>query len=165
MDSRTRKSSTRRCILLASICVTIAAALLARPALAALPPRPDPETDPTGDDPSNGGPLILLVQFPQDWPWEHVHWQNLHTVVQWQDPYTGKWHDVQGWKGTLDTVEIDTSGLVTGKKTWWFGGKDLGTGPFRWLVYGSPKDSLLATSTAFNLPDSAGGSITITVAL
>jgi hypothetical protein len=87
-------------------------------------------------------------------------WQELWTVVQWQDPYTEVWHDVEGWQGTLDGV---TDGL--GKKTWWVASRDLDTGPFRWRVYRSEGGTLLATSEPFNLPGAVGAAVTVEVAL
>jgi hypothetical protein len=163
MNPKTPRSNVRRCILVVSAGLIITVLLLAQTALADLPPRPEPGPDPTGSDGSGGSQLILLVQFPTEWPWESVHWQDLQTEVQWQDPHTGAWHRVEGWQGTLDTIEIDEAGLVTGMKTWWVGASDLGTGPFRWLVYSSPGESLLATSAPFDLPDSQGASFTVVV--
>lgn len=163
MNAKIRNSNVRRIVIVAGICVAIAMVLLARPALADLPPRPEPATEPTEEVSSGGSQLVLLVQFPQDWPWDSVHWQDLHTMVQWQDPNTSAWHDVEGWQGTLDSVEIDDAGLVTGTKTWWVGGGEMGKGPFRWLVYDGPDGSLLATSAPFNLPATAGNPVVVIV--
>jgi hypothetical protein len=161
MNSNARKAGNTRCILLVTILVAMATVVPAQPALAQLPARPSLDS-PTSDGP-DGAQLVLLVQFPQDWPWESAHWQELWTVVQWQDPHTGLWYTVEGWQGTLDTVEVDEAGSVTGAKTWWVGIKDLSTGPFRWLVYHGPGGSLLTTSAAFDLPASAGATVTVAV--
>jgi hypothetical protein len=161
MESNGRNPGTRRCILFVTIVVATATVMLAQPALAQLPARPGLDS-PTGDGP-DGAQLVLLVQFPNSWPWESAHWQELWTVVQWQDPHTGLWHTVEGWQGTLDTVEVDEAGLVTGEKTWWVGKDELGKGPFRWLVYREQGGGLLTTSTAFDLPGVAGTSVTVTV--
>ena len=163
MNSVVQEPRSRRCILLVTILVIIATLLLTQPSLAQLPARPGLDS-PTGDSP-DGAQLMLLVQFPQGWPWESTHWQELWTVVQWQDPHTGLWHTVDGWQGTLDMVEVDEAGLVTGRKAWWVGKDELGKGPFRWLVYKGQGGSLLATSTVFDLPDAAGTSVTVMVAL
>ncbi len=96
-----------------------------------------------------GGTAKLYVQFPQDWPWGEINWQDLWTVVQWQD-VQGDWHDVDGWQGGLD--EISES---TGQKTWWFSKTLAGQGPFRWLVYRNPGGKLLAESESFYLPSYA----------
>jgi hypothetical protein len=162
MDYEVQRPSSRRWILLVGILVTIGTLLLAQPSLAQLPTRPGLDS-PTGDH-ADGAQLVLLVQFPQGWPWESTHWQELWTVVQWQDPHTGQWHTVEGWQGTLDTVEVDKAELVTGKKTWWVGEGELGKGPFRWLVCKGQGGSPLTTSTVFDLPDAAGTSATVVVA-
>ena len=81
-------------------------------------------------------------------------------MVQWQDPYTGKWRDVVGWQGTFDGVEDKV-----GKKTWWVADGDLGTGPFRWRVYRTKGGSLLGTSEPFDLPGAAGAAVTVEVVL
>jgi hypothetical protein len=66
---------------------------------------------------------------------------DLWTVVQWQDT-GGGWHDVQGWQGWLDGES----------KTWWVAPKDLGTGPFRWVVYRGRCGGVAGASGPFHLP-------------
>ncbi|MBN1889706.1 MAG: hypothetical protein JW850_17045 [Thermoflexales bacterium] len=105
-------------------------------------PSPQPTALPAPSSPPEGGQIVLCVRGdvrPTVW-----------TVVQWQDGL-GDWHDVEGWRGTLDEV---ASG--EGKKTWWVGRADLGHGLFRWLVYERLDGHLLAHSASFNLPPVPG---------
>jgi hypothetical protein len=111
-----------------------------------------------------GGSIALCVQFPETWPWAEVHWQDLWTVVQWQDAW-GDWHDVEGWQGNLEQVSVNESGQVVGEKTWWVARHDLGTGPFRWLIYQGKESRLLAASEPFYLPDSGGAIKQVEVAI
>jgi hypothetical protein len=116
----------------------------------ALPPRPTPVSTITPTAlPSvhvrEGGLLELYTHPTQLGVW---------TLIQWQDAL-GSWHDVAGWQGTLD----GTSQL------WWVAPRDLGKGPFRWLVYQSRGGLLLATSQPFALPRFNGATVRIDVAL
>jgi hypothetical protein len=111
-----------------------------------------------------GAHIELHVTFPSSWAWDRIHWQELWTIVQWQDN-EGRWHDVEGWQGTLDSITVADDGKVTGKKTWWVGEKDLGTGPFRWRVYRGKGSWLLATSAPFDLPAAIGQKIVVEVSL
>jgi len=77
------------------------------------------------------------------------------TIVQWQD-YFGAWHNVDGWQGTLD---------VGNQKLWWVADKDLGTGPFRWVVYQGQAGPSLAVSEPFHLPDLSGRKVQVDVTL
>jgi hypothetical protein len=63
----------------------------------------------------------------------------------------GDWHDVEGWRGNLDEEE---PGI--GKKVWVVEDKDLGDGPFRWLLYARPGGPLAAISDPFYLPAAPG---------
>ena len=95
----------------------------------------------------------MCVQFLQTC---HTPWQELWTVVQWQDA-RGGWHDVEEWRGTLDEAVSDG-----GRKRWWVARDGFGAGPFRWMVYRSKKtDVLLSESTSFHLPDTAGETVTV----
>ncbi len=94
---------------------------------------------------------MLRARFPEAWPWDEVHWQDLWTVVQWQDPHTGTWHDVGGWQGTPDGVEVEDE-TVVGQKSWWVAEEDFGSGPFRWVMYQGQGGAQLATSEPFDLP-------------
>jgi hypothetical protein len=117
----------------------------------ALPPRPTVPSSSEDIGSSAQAQIQLQVQFPDGWPWQTTPWQGLWTIVQWQDP-RGIWHDVEGWKGTLDEVKVSESGDVTGYKTWWVSGEHMGKGPFRWRVYQGEGGWLLATSETFDLP-------------
>lgn len=146
-------------------CALVLAALLPAPvALADLPPRPTSQP-PVKPGPSAGAWLELRVQFPSTWPWDSVQWQELWTVVQWQDPVTGYWHDVEGWQGGLDGVTVGEGGAVVGKKGWWVAVRDLGTGAFRWRVTQGQEGELLSVSEPFDLPGSTGATATIKVLL
>jgi len=123
----------------------------AAPPISPLPSRPAPvadeddeEDDDDEDDEPVGAHIELQVQSAPSGVW---------TMVQWQNS-AGIWHDVKGWRGTLDEA---------GKRVWWVAWTDFGKGPFRWAVYQSPDGDLLAESESFYLPNSAGETITIKV--
>jgi hypothetical protein len=138
---------------------TAQAAVLATPlptrpeATPGLPPRPTdvptvtPVPQPTA---VSEGALIQLVVGSPPQPVE-----KLWTVVQWGDGH-GRWHDVQGWRGTLDDVHI---------KTWWVAPADFGDTPFRWRVYEEEGGRLLATSHSFSLPTYTGQVVRVEVNL
>lgn len=134
-------------------------------ALAELPPRPTPSpTTPTRTEVKVAG-LLLRATYPADWPWTPVHWRTPWTVVQWQDA-AGNWHDVKGWQGPPDLIIPDSSGAMVGLKAWGVAPTDFGTGPFRWIVYADrDRATRLATSAAFDLPDHANSTRTVTVPL
>ena len=108
------------------------------------------------------GFIELRVRFPQAWPWKGTHWQNLWTVVQWQDD-RGVWHDVEGWQGSLDEAVTGEDGTVVGHKTWWVAHDDLGKGPFRWQVRRDKQGAPIGTSETFDLPFQRRVSTTIEV--
>ena len=146
------------CVLLAAlVCAVliVASPLAARASSMALlpPPPPPPPPLPVQVVPKVGGFIHLYAQFPETWPWDKVHWQEVWTVVQWRDPL-GTWYEVEGWRGGLDGVVIDEDGIVVGEKAWWVAEPDLGTGPFRWMVYQGVGGELLAISDLFDLPES-----------
>ena len=94
----------------------------------------------------------MHVRFPEQGL--DFHWQELWTIVQWQDAF-GRWHDVEGWQGTLDSVT--RAGIqVVGKKTWWLARDLFARGPFRWVVYRVQGGALVAASEPFFLPDAVG---------
>ena len=119
-----------------------------------LPPRPPIRPpDPTRTSPrvGDGAAIELNVQFLAGSP-SSVEWRKgLWTLVQWQDGL-GAWHDVHGWRGTLDEVNGDE-----GKKVWYLAKDRLGEGTFSWVVYSdSEGDELIARSAPFNLPANKG---------
>jgi hypothetical protein len=101
--------------------------------------------------PSAGGLIELYVQFPDAWP--KARWQELWTVVEWQDD-KGAWRTVERWQGSMDDASITDGGLIWGKKMWWVADGDLGKGPFRWAIYRDREGRLLGRSQPFYLPDS-----------
>jgi hypothetical protein len=108
-----------------------------RSSVQALPPRPTPVLTPTPTAlplpyTRQGGLIELRVQPAQS---------NVWTIIQWQDA-RGQWHDVDGWQGALNGDS----------QVWWVAPADLGKGPFRWQVYQSRGDKLLAESKPFSLP-------------
>jgi hypothetical protein len=107
----------------------------AHPAMA-LPPRPNP---PSVSPPVVGGGIELRA-----WAAQTIDWENVHTLVQWQDGLGG-WHDVDGWRGTLDEIYADG-----GRKTWFVPEAHFGTGPFRWVVYVG--EETLVTGDPFDMP-------------
>lgn len=156
-----------------SLTVACAFALMAVAAMPALTPRAQadlpprqPTSTPTPKPTSRptGAQIVLSARFPATWPWAGAHWQTVKTVVQWQSA-EGKWYDVEGWRGELDSVAVDDSGVVTGKKVWWVASANLGEGPFRWMVYRGDGKKLLAQSEPFDLPSKAGGVTLVEVSL
>jgi hypothetical protein len=111
-----------------------------------------------------GATIELRAVFPATWPWETSGWREVWTVLQWQDE-KGRWHDVEGWRGELEEVEIDTAGQAVGLRSWWVADEDLGTGPFRWTVYQSQGGKLLGMSEPFNLPETIGQKVVVVVSL
>jgi hypothetical protein len=137
------------------LALVIASLMLIRAVPAyALPPRPTPE--PATESGDAGAPLELHLRLS---PARLARWQTIWTVIQWQDA-VGAWHDVEGWRGSLDQVVNGE-----GQKIWWVYQRDLGTGPFRWLVYDRPGGKLLAKSSSFNLPGVSGQTVAITLDL
>jgi hypothetical protein len=156
-------------------CALLVVLMLTQVALA-LPPRPEPEPPPQPEPPQPEPPkpaakpapiegyIELCVHFPKTWPWDEVHWQELWTIVQWQGEW-GIWHQVEGWQGTLDYVEVGEDGNVVGKKVWWVKKADFGSGPFRWAIYQGEDGDLLAASDAFDLPDFDGETVVVEITL
>ena len=106
-----------------------------------LPPRPEPTATPLPS--TQSVPNGALIELNYDGI--AVGPQGVWTVVEWQDTETLKWHDVQGWQGT---VELD------GTQQWWVAPADIGKGPFRWVIYDAEDGNVLQTSEEFNLPAS-----------
>ena len=150
-------------------CTLLAVVLLhplAQTALADFPPRlpPEPAAQSKARPVPYGGYIRLGVRFSQAWPWASAPWQDLWTIVQWQDD-KGYWHEVEGWQGGLDGVAIGESGEVIGKQVWWVAESDLGKGPFRWLICQGEGGRRLATSESFDLPGSEGRTVQVEVSL
>ena len=149
-------------ILACTVCPLLLVASLpsiVQAAPSALPPRPVPQDDSHHRAKRIGGFIELEVHFGEAWPAADVPWQELWTVVQWQDPW-GYWHDVEGWQGTLDSVDG-----FEGWKVWWLSADLFGKGPFRWLIYRSHGGWLMAVSDSFVLPQRVGETVTVEVPL
>ncbi|MAT96636.1 MAG: hypothetical protein CL608_05785 [Anaerolineaceae bacterium] len=140
-------------ILLGTIALFSLAAVDAPDAPTAPPPRPTPSPPAPTSEPvtiPSGGQIVLRADA------EDVT-GGLWTLMQWQDPYTGEWHDVDGWRGHFNSA---------GQVNWWVGAEDLGDGPFRWLVYNDESETdLLFTSEPFMLPSYAGETVTVAIEL
>ena len=163
MNTRDKSKSN---LPLIAICTLLTAASLlafAAPALADLPPRPTLES-PTKTARTAGARIELQAHFPTGWPWATSPWQDTWTAVQWQDPHSGTWNDVEGWQGELDAITT-TDSTAVGRKRWWVAQEDLGSGPFRWQVYVDPGGRLLGTSRPFDLPSANGATVTVEVSL
>ncbi len=104
-----------------------------------LPPRPEPTNTPIPQIQSSPDGALIELQYDGI----YVGPQGVWTVVEWQDTKTTKWHEVEGWQGT---VELD------GTQVWWVAPDDLGKGPFRWVIYDSKDGDALQTSDEFELP-------------
>lgn len=137
-----------RIVAIGSLSLAVILALLAPMPAAAMPPRPPRPTSPPAAASPDRTLIVLSLSLPAEAT--PATWQELWTVVQWQDAM-GEWHDVEGWRGTLDEVA-----LGIGKKCWVVDDKDLGDGPFVWLVYARPGGALVAASFPFYLPSTPG---------
>ena len=132
-------------------------------------PTPAPAQTPpptAGADgwPEEGINIVLQVAFSPNWPWDEVHWQELEITVQWQAA-DGQWHDVQGWKGTLNQVITGEEEQVIGIKSWWVGEAASGAGYFRWLVNRCVGCAPLAASEPFYLPSYQSVTLRVDVSL
>jgi hypothetical protein len=148
--------------LMALLCaaIMVLAPAWTRIARAELPPRPEdnPAPTPTPERKTGyvGALIELRAQFDPAWSWTDSPWQEMETIVQWQDAF-GNWHDVEGWCGGFDEVKE-----YEGRKSWWMPRGHFGTGPFRWVVYraqgseSSARGDPLAISEAFYMPRSTG---------
>jgi hypothetical protein len=149
--------STRNLLfMLAGVVALLAIALATRPALADLPPRPTHQPPPTEVPQPKliGGWIELRVQLTPG-----VNAQNLEMVVQWQDGL-GAWHNVDSWRGAFDSVTDSV-----GRKVWWVDQYTFGPTPYRWVVYESGSNKMLAESKPFNLPRENRQTVTVEVSL
>ena len=64
--------------------------------------------------------------------------------VQWQDP-AGGWHNIDNW-----LIPFDQSPL--GYTVNWVDPADLGTGPFRWVMFDQPGGKMIGASDSFMFP-------------
>ena len=169
MNKTINEKRVRSALIAGVVCSLLAVALLLSPvqtALADLPPRHPPKPDcQAAPKPATAGAFVELhVHFGPAWPWSTVHWQDLWTVVQWQDE-KGHWHDVEGWRGRLNYVVAGEGGETVGTQVWWIAESDLGGGPFRWLIFRGEEGGRLATSELFYPPDCNGRTVSVEVSL
>lgn len=129
--------------ILALVCLWAGLAGFARPVWAELPPRPEDVPTPT-PEPAHAGGGIELSATGATAPYE--------AVVQWQDGL-GDWHDVDGWRGTVEDDHV----------LWYVAPEHFGLGPFRWIVYRA--DDTLAMSEPFDLPAADGALVRVSVAV
>jgi hypothetical protein len=148
MQNKTLLYRLWRIITVGSLSLAVVMVMLAPRPVAAMPPRPPrPTALPKAPSPKRTLIVLKVMLQPEALP---TAWRELWTVVQWQDGM-GDWHDVEGWRGNLDEEE---PGI--GKKVWLVEDKDLGDGPFRWLLYARPGGPLAAISDPFYLPAAPG---------
>ncbi|HSM57097.1 MAG TPA: hypothetical protein VK879_13170 [Candidatus Sulfomarinibacteraceae bacterium] len=115
-----------------------------------LPPRPETPTPPSPTDDVEGAPIILLPDDADAIP------PGAWTVVQWQTALDD-WADVDGWQGHFERASY---------VQWWVGPEHFGESPFRWLVYdGEDRDTLLATSDEFTLPEHRHHTVIVPITL
>ncbi len=99
-------------------------------------PLPTPTSTAVSSDP--GGHIVLQADSTQ---LTHGMW----TRIEWQDPNTLLWHEVEGWQG-----EFDNNNRVT----WYVAPENFNETPFRWRVYSDQSQTeLIATSDEFELPN------------
>lgn len=174
MIARNHKSSTCPGLITGIVCVLLAVALLppvTQAAPSAFPPRPTPQPAPPSPGPTllsrppAGGFIELRFQTTPERIWSSGRWEELWTIVQWQD-VLGNWHDVEGWQGAFDEFNHnEDKNVCAGKKTWWVTEADFDKGPFRWVVYQGRGGGLLARSELFYLPHSTGEIVRVEVSL
>jgi hypothetical protein len=116
-----------------------------------LPPRPTATPTPMLEAQPVGARIQLTMSSAA--PLTAGTW----TAVQWQDPHTGDWHFVDGWQGHPNNSQ---------QVTWWVAPADLGSGPFRWLVFADASQTLLLhTTDSFDLPAGAGQLVAVTAVM
>jgi len=117
---------------------------------------PPPKPGEIIEEESKWAQFALWVSFTPEWPGLGLQWQELWTVVEWQDPL-GDWYEVESddgtmaWQGTLDY--IDKEGKAW--KVWWVDPPDYGKGPFRWVIYDRQGGNVMVVTHNFYLPSGA----------
>ena len=129
------------------------------PVFPSRPPIDGHDTDHGPSSKTSGAAIELLVQFLAGSP-PSVEWrEGLWTMVQWQDGL-GEWHDVHGWRATLDEVNGDE-----GIKVWYVSEDQFGEGTYSWIVYPDPDDEFITRSAPFYMPGSTGQTRQVKVAV
>jgi hypothetical protein len=164
MNRKCHGFGIRSTLIVAATCTSLVVLLIfshAPGASAQLPTRPpNPTATPAPRIEVSGGEIELHAQFSSTWPWRSVPWQNLWTIVQWRGTW-GVWHDVEGWQGGFDDVTTGEAGEIIGEKAWWVLSRDLGKGPFRWVVLRAEAGETVGVSEPFYLPSSIGEMLTV----
>ncbi len=119
---------------------------------------PEPTAVPEQNIATTGSRLQLHIHYGRDWPWHLMAWQDLWTEVQWTDGTD--WFVVEGWRGQMDNIAQQDDHWVS-LREWWVDARDLGKGPFRWVIYDHQGGKVLVTSESFMLP--AGGGQTMII--
>ena len=140
------------------------AAPTSTPAADPLPPRPAMDGSAVSKSADDGATIRLELDFADRWYDFGKEWGALWTAVQWQDA-EGDWNTVDGWQGSLDTIEVTGNGAIVGHKGWWVTEGDLGSEHFRWQAFASQGGELVATSDPFDLPVQSGWTVLVEVAL
>jgi hypothetical protein len=109
----------------------------------ALPPRPTEPPSVRSHQERAVAQIELNFELAPAW---QQKWQELASVVQWQDSQDN-WHDVDGWRGSFDGVVANAA-----TKTWAVSPSYFGAGPFRWKVYEVSNARETGYSQAFSLP-------------
>ncbi|MCP4418505.1 MAG: hypothetical protein GY805_17950 [Chloroflexi bacterium] len=108
--------------------------------------RPTPLPTAVSSDP--GGLIVLQADSTQ-------LTQGMWTRIEWQDPNTLLWHEVEGWQG-----EFDGDNRVT----WYVAPENFNETPFRWRVYSDQSQStLIVTSEPFDLPNGRWQDVVVNV--
>ncbi|GIK56642.1 MAG: hypothetical protein BroJett015_23050 [Chloroflexota bacterium] len=126
-------------------------------------PTPAPPTatpEPVAEPAQTGSRLQLHAHYGPNWQWHLTAWQELWTEVQWSDG--ANWYPVEGWRGQMDNIS-QVGGQWVSVREWWVGGENLGSGPYRWVIYERQGGAALLTSSPFSLPARGGETMVISV--
>lgn len=137
------------------------------PTATPVPPEQTPEPPaatpaPVAEPAQTGSRLQLHAHYGPNWQWHLMAWQELWTEVQWSDG--ANWHVVEGWRGQMDSIS-QVGGQWVSVREWWVDGKDLGAGPFRWVIYERQGGAALLTSNSFMLPARGGETMVVPVTI
>lgn len=115
--------------------------------IAVIPDRPTPEPRPENND-FQGGWIRLQASGS-------TVTEGLWTRIEWQDPNTQEWHQVDGWQGEFDGDK---------RVNWYVARKNMGEEAFRWVVYRDESQAEeLAKSEPFNLPTYTGQTVIVDI--
>jgi hypothetical protein len=117
-----------------------------------LPPRSTPTSvpvHPSDNHNVSGDSLVGWIEL-----YAQPAQAGLWGAVQWCDS-AGGWHDVEGWKGSVDT----------GFQSWGVFPSEFGRGPFRWVVSQGSGGKIVGESAQFNLPAQQKETVTVRVSV